>query len=71
MFPGVIDYNFLCFREAISQVFELRSKNQKLDSITEGGDDENEQKPSMTNGTSSGMQSATSNSGIITWALCF
>ncbi|KAE8745904.1 hypothetical protein FOCC_FOCC007422 [Frankliniella occidentalis] len=25
---GVIDYNFLCFREAIQQVFELRSKNQ-------------------------------------------
>jgi len=23
---GVIDYNFLCFREAIQQVFELRSK---------------------------------------------
>lgn len=25
---GVIDYNVLCFREAISQVFELRSKSQ-------------------------------------------
>lgn len=25
---GVIDYNVLCFREAISKVFELRSKNQ-------------------------------------------
>uniref|UniRef100_A0A1B6M7G7 Ras-related GTP-binding protein n=1 Tax=Graphocephala atropunctata TaxID=36148 RepID=A0A1B6M7G7_9HEMI len=24
---GVIDYNFLCFREAIQQVFELRSKS--------------------------------------------
>lgn len=26
---GVIDYNFLCFRDAIGQVFELRLKNQK------------------------------------------
>lgn len=25
---GVIDYNVLCFREAISKVFELRLKNQ-------------------------------------------
>lgn len=25
---GIIDYNFLCFREAIQQVFELRNKNQ-------------------------------------------
>lgn len=23
---GIIDYNFLCFREAIQQVFELRNK---------------------------------------------
>lgn len=27
---GVIDYNFLCFRDAISEVFELRLKNQRL-----------------------------------------
>uniref|UniRef100_A0A6B2EDD8 Putative small gtpase involved in nuclear protein import n=1 Tax=Phlebotomus kandelakii TaxID=1109342 RepID=A0A6B2EDD8_9DIPT len=26
---GVIDYNFLCFREAIERVFELRLKHQK------------------------------------------
>lgn len=26
--PGVIDYNFLIFREGISQVFELRSKKK-------------------------------------------
>lgn len=25
---GVIDYNFLCFRDAITQVFELRNKSQ-------------------------------------------
>ncbi|XP_048524984.1 ras-related GTP-binding protein C isoform X2 [Dendroctonus ponderosae] len=25
---GIIDYNFLCFRNAIQQVFELRNKNQ-------------------------------------------
>lgn len=24
----MIDYNFLCFREAIQQVFELRNKHQ-------------------------------------------
>jgi Ras-related GTP-binding protein C/D len=27
---GIIDYNFLCFREAIQQVFELRNKNPVL-----------------------------------------
>ncbi|KAB0795787.1 hypothetical protein PPYR_09848 [Photinus pyralis] len=27
---GVIDYNFLCFREAIQQVFELRNKHQSM-----------------------------------------
>lgn len=26
--PGIIDYNFLCFRNAIQQVFELRNKTQ-------------------------------------------
>lgn len=26
---GVIDYNFLCFRDAIVQVFELRIKSSK------------------------------------------
>ncbi|KAJ9574346.1 hypothetical protein L9F63_026007, partial [Diploptera punctata] len=26
---GIIDYNFLCFREAIQQVFELRNKNER------------------------------------------
>ncbi|XP_026472730.1 ras-related GTP-binding protein C-like isoform X2 [Ctenocephalides felis] len=31
---GVIDYNFLCFREAIQQVFELRSKAQKISEST-------------------------------------
>ncbi|KAJ8944313.1 hypothetical protein NQ314_009504 [Rhamnusium bicolor] len=25
---SIIDYNFLCFRNAIQQVFELRNKNQ-------------------------------------------
>lgn len=28
LFAGVIDYNFLCFRDAITQVFELRNKCQ-------------------------------------------
>jgi hypothetical protein len=27
---GIIDYNFLCFRDAIQQVFELRNENQVL-----------------------------------------
>lgn len=26
LFSGVIDYNFLCFRNAIQQVFEVRNK---------------------------------------------
>lgn len=30
----MIDYNFLCFREAIQQVFELRSKGQKVSEST-------------------------------------
>lgn len=33
-FLGVIDYNFLIFREGITQVFELRSK-QKLEAEME------------------------------------
>ncbi|KAM7346130.1 ras-related GTP binding C/D [Cochliomyia hominivorax] len=32
---GVIDYNFLCFRDAISEVFELRLKSQKLATVDE------------------------------------
>ncbi|CAD7014404.1 ras-related GTP-binding protein C [Ceratitis capitata] len=32
---GVIDYNFLCFRKAISEVFELRMKSQKLETLDE------------------------------------
>lgn len=36
---GVIDYNFLCFREAISQVFELRLKNQKMEAIDQDAED--------------------------------
>lgn len=27
LFVGIIDYNFLCFRKAIQQVFELRNKS--------------------------------------------
>lgn len=30
IFIGVIDYNFLCFRDAIQQVFELRNKSLVL-----------------------------------------
>ncbi|XP_055707567.1 ras-related GTP-binding protein C [Phlebotomus papatasi] len=35
---GVIDYNFLCFREAIERVFELRLKHQKSLHLTHDDD---------------------------------
>lgn len=28
---GIIDYNFLCFKEGITKVFELREKAQQLE----------------------------------------
>ncbi len=58
-FIGVIDYNVLCFREAISQVFELRTKNQKLngDGST---DDEDDDFNSNLNGGGSVVQSENS-----------
>lgn len=38
---GVIDYNFLCFREAIERVFELKMKNKGItDDLSTGGDHE-------------------------------
>lgn len=37
---GVIDYNFICFRDAISEVFELRLKRQKLLENADQDDDE-------------------------------
>lgn len=50
---GVIDYNFLCFREAITQVFELRLKNQKLESGDQEHDHDDEYHDPITiNGTS-------------------
>ncbi|KAH8284610.1 hypothetical protein KR018_005457 [Drosophila ironensis] len=37
---GVIDYNFICFRDAISEVFELRLKRQKqLENLDQDEDD--------------------------------
>lgn len=37
---GVIDYNFLCFREAIERVFELKMKNKGIaDDLSTGGGD--------------------------------
>uniref|UniRef100_A0A1L8DVF6 Putative small gtpase involved in nuclear protein import n=1 Tax=Nyssomyia neivai TaxID=330878 RepID=A0A1L8DVF6_9DIPT len=35
---GVIDYNFLCFREAIERVFELRLKQQKSQHLSHDDD---------------------------------
>lgn len=50
---GIIDYNFLCFREAISQVFELRLKNQKSETLEQHDEDDDDFKPtSMRNGGS-------------------
>ena len=50
---GVIDYNFICFREAISEVFELRSKNLKLETLDENDENELDYKNSrLTNGDS-------------------
>jgi len=37
---GVIDYNFICFRDAISEVFELRLKRQKMLENVDQDDDE-------------------------------
>lgn len=37
---GVIDYNFICFRDAISEVFELRLKRQKQLENADQDDDE-------------------------------
>ncbi|KAK3925618.1 Ras-related GTP-binding protein C [Frankliniella fusca] len=59
---GVIDYNFLCFREAIQQVFELRSKNQIANNTSSQGNNsavgESGQNTSTgTSGTSNGLSS--------------
>lgn len=36
---GIIDYNFLCFREAIERVFEAKLKNKGLpDELSNGGE---------------------------------
>ncbi|XP_077296257.1 ras-related GTP binding C/D [Arctopsyche grandis] len=51
---GVIDYNFLCFREAITRVFELRSKSQELPTSTPTEtttDLQNPSPPMLMNGT--------------------
>lgn len=44
---GVIDYNFLCFRDAIERVFELKMKNKGADDLSNPGehdlDEEEEQ----------------------------
>lgn len=46
---GVIDYNFLCFREAIERVFELKMKNKGItDDLSNAGDHEDEER-SQTN----------------------
>lgn len=49
---GVIDYNFLCFRDAITQVFELRNKSQnaaknrsEVDLLQNGSGDSTENVP--------------------------
>ncbi|KAK3088192.1 hypothetical protein FSP39_015981 [Pinctada imbricata] len=42
---GVIDYNFMCFQQAIQEVFEVKQKGQKSLAVTSSGD------YSQTNGT--------------------
>lgn len=39
---GIIDYNFLCFKEGITRVFELREKAQQLEYVPERDPDEEE-----------------------------
>lgn len=53
LFPliGVIDYNVLCFREAISQVFELRTKNQKSSGEGSTDDEDDDEFNSNLNGS--------------------
>uniref|UniRef100_A0A0K8TPU2 Putative small gtpase involved in nuclear protein import n=1 Tax=Tabanus bromius TaxID=304241 RepID=A0A0K8TPU2_TABBR len=59
---GVIDYNFLCFREAISQVFELRLKNRKLETLEEQDEEEEYKNAPITNGGTSVNTESTDNS---------
>lgn len=39
LIAGVIDYNFLCFRDAITQVFELRNKAQNAAKLQSEAED--------------------------------
>ncbi|EDW61601.1 ras-related GTP-binding protein C [Drosophila virilis] len=50
---GVIDYNFICFRDAISEVFELRLKRQKQLENADQDDDELADDQGITIGRSS------------------
>lgn len=44
LFSGIIDYNFLCFRDAIQKVFEVRNKyknttvNSRDSPVVNGGE---------------------------------
>lgn len=64
MLPGVIDYNFLIFRQGISQVFELKSKHQKMDSELDMNDEEvySEYGESLRNGSMGKMEMSPPNS---------
>lgn len=58
---GVIDYNFLCFREAITRVFELRSKNQAVAEPTPNEntlENQNSSPPIIMNGTLNSSESS-------------
>ncbi|XP_044735216.1 ras-related GTP-binding protein C [Chrysoperla carnea] len=54
---GLIDYNFLCFREAIQQVFELRNKTL----FNNTSNPENSSSSALLNGKTSGAPELTNN----------
>lgn len=57
LFSGLIDYNFLCFREAIQQVFELRNKTL----FNNTSNPENSSSSALLNGKTSGAPELTNN----------
>ncbi|KAJ8322302.1 hypothetical protein KUTeg_000776 [Tegillarca granosa] len=47
---GVIDYNFLCFRQAIQEVFEMKQKNQMVSSMSNSAEYSHSQSNGIVNG---------------------
>lgn len=61
---GVIDYNFLCFREAIERVFELRLKQQKSQLLSH---DDDFLDATIANGRTQNASDGESVDVIVTW----